>query len=93
MFPPLLLLAAAPADRDLARRLAVLLLSPRELGVAGVLLGRWRHGPTWRVDPDGTTHPQTLPTVAHLSRWAGGGGRMDETSCPSGIDEMTWSAS
>src|SRR5207248_633766 len=29
-----------------------------------------------RVDPDGTTHAHALPSVAHLPRWAGGGGRL-----------------
>src|SRR5205823_6767615 len=91
-FPALLLLAAAPADPDLARRLAVLLLSPRELGIAGVLLGEWPHGPTWRVDPDGTTHPHTRPGAAHLSRWAGGGGRLCMLPAGAAADLLTLQA-
>jgi DNA-binding SARP family transcriptional activator len=64
LFPPLLLVAAVPADRELARRLAVLLLAPRRLGIVGLLLGTWPHGLTWRVDPDGTIHHPTAPTSA-----------------------------
>jgi hypothetical protein len=55
-FAPVVLLAAAPAGHATAVRLAVLLWGTR-LGVTGVLLGKWPHGQTWRVDPAGHTRP------------------------------------
>ncbi len=56
VFAPLVLLAGCPVDPAEIRRLALVLNLAAHLGVTGVLLGRWPHGATWRVDPDGTTH-------------------------------------
>jgi DNA-binding SARP family transcriptional activator len=60
---PLLLVASCPTDPAAARRLAAMLRLADPLGITGVLLGRWPHGPCWRVDPDGVSHPDP-PTDA-----------------------------
>jgi DNA-binding SARP family transcriptional activator len=55
--PPLLLVTGSPADPAIARQLAQLLTFTAPLRIAGVLRGDWPPGASWRVDPDGTTHP------------------------------------
>lgn len=52
---PVTVLAAAPAEPDLARRVAVLLTLGAPHGVRGLILGRWPFGPTWHVTGDGAT--------------------------------------
>ncbi len=74
--PSVLLVTAAPTDPALARRLAVLLThTGGPPGLCGVLLGAWAHGPTWRVDPDGTSHPEPPPAGGDDRDRPGGGGR------------------
>jgi DNA-binding SARP family transcriptional activator len=68
-WPPLLVLTGVPTDARQARRLAVLLSHPTgQLGIVGVLLGTWRYGATWPVEPDGRTHPGPGSTVNPRSR-------------------------
>src|SRR5262249_39103469 len=34
------------------------------LGIHGLLLGEWEHGPTWHIDPDGHVHTDPAPATA-----------------------------
>jgi DNA-binding SARP family transcriptional activator len=60
---PLVLVTSCPTDSAAARRLAAILRLSTPLGITGVLLGRWPHGPEWRVDPDGTSRPADKPST------------------------------
>jgi DNA-binding SARP family transcriptional activator len=59
-FPPIVVLLAAPPAGQVDR-LAVVLRLAAGLGVRGVLLGAWPHGPTWHVAADGTSTPAGQP--------------------------------
>jgi DNA-binding SARP family transcriptional activator len=63
---PMLLLTGVPPSVDAARRVGFTFTLAAGVGITGVLLGAWVHGPTWRVDTDGTTAP-TEPAPG----WAG----------------------
>lgn len=58
--PPMLLLAATPPPGLRVRTRMVLGLGSG-VQVTALLLGQWGHGPTVRVDPDGSTHPLDAP--------------------------------
>lgn len=52
--PPAVLLSTAPTGAH-ATRLAAILTVGARLGLVAVVLGEWPAGPTWHVNPDGTT--------------------------------------